>query len=117
MAHPRAAGWHPELEATDDCSLLGRPGTTTKEKRVRMWMLQVQYYVPVRETGILLFNSLKGELEEELEDAPVEKLFSTEGVGEACFCHLQKHDVVVRRSCENDFVDFVGNNTGPWRWH
>ena len=40
------------------------------EKRVRMWMLQVQNYVPIRETGILLFQSLKGELEEELEDAP-----------------------------------------------
>ncbi|CAK8985952.1 unnamed protein product [Durusdinium trenchii] len=39
------------------------------EKRVRMWMLQVQNYVPIRETGILLFQSLKGELEEELEDA------------------------------------------------
>ena len=50
------------------------------EKRVRIWMLQVQNYVPVRETGILLFQSLKGELEEELEDAPVDKLFSNEGV-------------------------------------
>ena len=50
------------------------------EKRVRIWMLQVQNYVPVRETGILLFQSLRGELEEELEDAPVDKLFSNDGV-------------------------------------
>ena len=44
-------------------------------------MLQVTNYVPRKdETGILLFNSLKGELEEELEDAPVDKLYSEEGV-------------------------------------
>lgn len=43
-------------------------------------MLQVVNYVPKKETGILLFNSLKGELEEELEDAPVEKLYDENGV-------------------------------------
>ena len=45
-------------------------------------MLQVINYVPRKEIGILLFNSLKGELEEELEDAPIDKdkLYSEEGV-------------------------------------
>ena len=45
-----------------------------------MWALQVVNYVPKREAGILLFNSLKGELEEELEDAPLEKIFDVDGV-------------------------------------
>ena len=49
-------------------------------KRVEMWSLQVVNYVPKREAGILLFNSLKGELEEELEDAAVEKIYDPEGV-------------------------------------
>ena len=50
------------------------------EKRVRIWVLQAKNYVPLRETGLLLYQSLKGELEEELEDAPVEQLFSDSGV-------------------------------------
>ena len=50
------------------------------EKRVRMWVFQAKNYVPLRETGLLLYQSLKGELEEELEDAPVEQLFSENGV-------------------------------------
>ena len=50
------------------------------EKRVEMWLLQVVNYVPKKETGILLYNSLRGELEEELEDAPLEKIYSNDGV-------------------------------------
>ena len=50
------------------------------KKRIEMWALQVVNYVPKREAGILLFNSLKGELEEELEDAPLEKIFDVDGV-------------------------------------
>lgn len=50
-------------------------------KRVEMWSLQVVNYVPKKEAGILLFNSLKGELEEELEDADVERIYDANGVG------------------------------------
>ena len=45
-----------------------------------MWVLQVANYVPKKEAGILLYNSLKGELEEELEDAPVESIYCDNGV-------------------------------------
>ena len=54
-----------------------RPGSTPVET---MWYLQVSNYVPKKEAGILLYNSLKGELEEELEDAPVESIYCESGV-------------------------------------
>ena len=37
-------------------------------------------YVPCKEAGILLFNSLKGELEEEMEDAPVDGIYCPTGI-------------------------------------
>lgn len=49
-------------------------------RRVSLWQLQVVNYVPRREAGILLYNSLKGELEEELEDADVSSIYSENGV-------------------------------------
>ena len=88
------------------------------EKRVRMWMLQVQYYVPVRETGILLFNSLKGELEEELEDAPVEKLFSTEGVEfilETVRKAVETRSVHIKRKVLADYEHIVRGPTETMR--
>ena len=50
------------------------------EKRVQMWLLQVVNYIPKKEAGIHFYNSLKGELEEELEDAPVERIYDLNGV-------------------------------------
>eukprot|EP00435_Cladocopium_sp_Y103_P015633 s906_g3.t2 len=49
-------------------------------KRVELWHHQVRNYVPKNEAGILLFNSLKGELEEELEDADISNIYSENGV-------------------------------------
>ena len=43
-------------------------------------MLQITNYVPRKEAGLLLYNSLKGELEEELEDADVNRIFHPNGV-------------------------------------
>ena len=37
-------------------------------------------YVPRKEAGILLFTSLKGELEEEMEDAPVDSIYCPTGI-------------------------------------
>ena len=50
------------------------------EKRVRIWELQIVNYVPRKEAGILLFTSLKGELEEEMEDAPVDSIYCPTGI-------------------------------------
>ena len=49
-------------------------------KRVELWHHQVRNYVPKNEAGILLFNSLKGELEEELEDAGISNIYNENGV-------------------------------------
>ena len=49
-------------------------------KRVELWHHQVRNYVPKNEAGILLFNSLKGELEEELEDADISNIYNENGV-------------------------------------
>lgn len=49
-------------------------------KRVELWHHQVRNYVPKNEAGILLFNSLKGELEEELEDADIPNIYNENGV-------------------------------------
>ena len=50
------------------------------KKRVEIWMIQIANYVPLKETGILLYNSLKGELEEELEDADISQIYNPKGV-------------------------------------
>ncbi|CAJ1344302.1 unnamed protein product, partial [Effrenium voratum] len=50
------------------------------QKRVEIWLLQVVNYIPRKEAGILLFNSLRGELEEELEDADVSRIYHPQGV-------------------------------------
>ena len=49
-------------------------------KRVELWRHQLLNYVPKNEAGILLFNSLKGELEEELEDADISCIYSENSV-------------------------------------
>ncbi|CAK9009457.1 unnamed protein product [Durusdinium trenchii] len=69
---PQPPGWHYDK---NDLAAFRK-----WKKRIEMWALQVVNYVPKREAGILLFNSLKGELEEELEDAPLEKIFDVDGV-------------------------------------
>ncbi|CAJ1448531.1 unnamed protein product [Effrenium voratum] len=50
------------------------------KRKVDIWMLQVCSYVPRKEAGILLFSSLRGELEEELEHMSVDDIFHPEGV-------------------------------------
>ena len=50
------------------------------ERRIRIWQEHVSAYLPPNEASMLLYCSLRGECEEELEWAPLEKINSNDGV-------------------------------------
>lgn len=50
------------------------------ERRVRIWEMQVSSYLPPNEAAMNLFVSLKGEAEEELENADVTKINDKDGI-------------------------------------
>ena len=50
------------------------------ERRIRIWQEHVSSYVPPNEAAMLLYCSLRGECEEELEWAPLDKINSDSGV-------------------------------------
>ena len=49
-------------------------------RKVRIWEVQIAPYMPKKEASLLLYNSLTGELEAELEHAPLERINSSEGI-------------------------------------
>ena len=49
-------------------------------RKVRIWEVQIAPYMPKKEASLLLYNSLSGELEAELEHAPLERINSSEGI-------------------------------------
>ena len=50
------------------------------ERKVRVWQLQVASYLPENEAAMALFVSLKGEAEDELETADLQRINSKDGV-------------------------------------
>ena len=50
------------------------------ERKLSVWQLQIQSYMNRREAALLLFTSLSGEAEEELENCDLDKVNSTNGI-------------------------------------
>ena len=69
---PQAPSWHYDRA---DLRAFGK-----WKKKVEIWMLQIINHVPRKEASLLLYNSLKGELGEELEDADVNRIYHPNGV-------------------------------------
>lgn len=50
------------------------------ERKVNIWQVQVSAYLPLNEAAMLLYCSLKGDAEEELESCDVSKINNDDGV-------------------------------------
>ena len=83
------------------------------ERRLEVWRLQVSRYLPPREAALLLYVSLKGEMEEELEWADLKRIDSDSGI-DFILEHLRKplktREVYLKRQYLWDFETIQRNN-------
>ena len=50
------------------------------ERKVRMWQLQIKQYMTAAEASLMLYTSLQGEAEQQLEFADIEKIYEKNGI-------------------------------------
>ena len=50
------------------------------ERKVKLWQMQIRFYMTRAEAGLMLYSSLSGEAEQQLEFADMSKIFHEDGV-------------------------------------
>ncbi|CAE7938955.1 GIP [Symbiodinium necroappetens] len=75
-------------------------------RKVQIWEMQIKTYMTPREASLLLYNSLSGEAEAELEHAPLEKINSDSGIQyilESLKAPMEQKAVFQKRKFLSDF--------------
>ena len=83
------------------------------ERKVRMWQLQIKQYMSSSEAGLMLYTSLQGEAEQQLEFADIEKIYDKSGVDyilEQLKAAFQQKTVYVKRHHLHEY-----ENTGRYQ--
>ena len=70
-APPPAPKW---VYANDDTGAFNK-----FERKVAIWQLQIKRYMTDQEAALMLYSSLQGEAEEELEHIDIKKVYSKDG--------------------------------------
>ena len=88
-------------------------------RKVQIWEMQIKTYMTPREASLLLYNSLSGEAEAELEHAPLEKINSDSGIQyilESLKAPMEQKAVFQKRKfLSGNLADIQGKDSGPTR--